>query len=142
MLSVCVSLLLVAACLRPPIFSSPPEIGPAFAQHYYTTFDSTRANLQTLYKDDSLLTFENEQFMGMQPIMTKLTTLQFQTVIHKTTTCDAQPCEDGILVMVTGDLAVDGNVTTPLKFAQTFFLKPTPEGSWYIKNDFFRLNYG
>ena len=45
-------------------------------------------------------------------------------------------------MMVTGDLAVDGNVTTPLKFAQTFFLKPTPEGSWYIKNDVFRLNYG
>ena len=49
------------------------EIGPAFAQHYYTTFDTNRANLQTLYKDGSLLTFENEQFMGMQAIMTKLT---------------------------------------------------------------------
>ena len=49
------------------------EIGPAFAQHYYTTFDSNRAALQTLYKDASLLTFEQEQFMGMQSIMTKLT---------------------------------------------------------------------
>ena len=49
------------------------EIGPAFASHYYNTFDSNRVNLQTLYKDGSLLTFENEQFMGMQSIMTKLT---------------------------------------------------------------------
>lgn len=49
------------------------EIGPAFAQHYYTTFDGNRAQLQTLYKENSLLTFENEQFMGMQAIMTKLT---------------------------------------------------------------------
>ena len=49
------------------------EIGPAFATHYYQQFDSNRVNLQTLYKDNSLLTFENEQFMGMQGIMTKLT---------------------------------------------------------------------
>merc|ERR1712216_114447 len=119
------------------------EIGPAFAQHYYTTFDTARVNLQTLYKDQSMLSFENEQFMGMQAIMTKLTTLQFQTVQHKITTCDAQPVTEGnaILVMVTGDLAVDGNVTTPLKFAQTFHLHPDG-ASWYIKHDMFRLNYG
>ena len=49
------------------------EIGKAFTTHYYQTFDATRVNLQTLYKEDSLMTFENEQFMGMQAIMTKLT---------------------------------------------------------------------
>ena len=36
---------------------------------------------------------------------------------------------------------VDGNVTTPIKFAQTFHLMPTAAGSWYIHNDIFRLNY-
>jgi len=118
------------------------EIGPAFAQHYYTTFDTNRVNLQTLYKEQSLLTFENEQFMGMQAIMTKLTTLQFQTVQHKITTCDPQPTPGGgILVMVTGDLCVDGNVATPLKYAQTFILMPDG-ASWYVHNDIFRLNYG
>ena len=80
--------------------------------------------------------------MGMQSIMTKLTTLQFQTVVHKITTCDPQPSPSGgILVMVTGDLAVDGNVSTPLKFAQMFHLMPDG-ASWYIHNDIFRLNYG
>ena len=49
------------------------EIGKAFTTHYYQMFDTTRVNLQTLYKEDSLMTFENEQFMGMQAIMTKLT---------------------------------------------------------------------
>ena len=49
------------------------EIGKAFAEHYYTTFDSNRVNLQTLYQDSSMLTLENEQFAGMQAIMTKLT---------------------------------------------------------------------
>ena len=60
-------------CIHSPRVRAPTEIGPAFAQHYYTTFDSNRAALQTLYKDASLLTFEQEQFMGMQSIMTKLT---------------------------------------------------------------------
>ena len=62
---------------------------------------------------------------------------------HKVTTCDSQPTPGGgVLVMVTGDLAVDGNVTTPLKFAQTFHLMTNPQGGWYVHNDLFRLNYG
>ena len=32
-----------------------------------------RSTLQSMYQDASMLTFENEQFMGMQAIMTKLT---------------------------------------------------------------------
>jgi len=116
------------------------EIGKAFTQHYYATFDGTRANLQTLYKDDSLLTFENEQFMGMQSIMTKLTTLQFTTVVHQVTTVDSQPTKDGgIVTFVTGKLVVDGGAN-PLNFAQVFILQPK-DNSWYIANDLFRLNY-
>ena len=57
------------ACLH----SARAEIGKAFTTHYYQTFDTARVNLQTLYTDQSMLTFENEQFMGMQSIMTKLT---------------------------------------------------------------------
>merc|ERR1712137_521908 len=49
------------------------DIGKAFVQHYYKEFDSNRINLQQLYKEPSMLTFENEQFMGMQTIMQKLT---------------------------------------------------------------------
>jgi len=118
------------------------EIGKAFVAHYYHTFDSNRPQLSSLYKDNSLMTFENEQFMGMQAIMTKLTTLSFQTVQHSTTSVDCQPTSfNGIIVFVTGNLAVDGNLTTPLKFGQSFVLMPTPEGSWYVHNDMFRLNY-
>ena len=36
-------------------------------------FDTQRVQLQTLYQEGSMLTFEGEQFMGMQAIMTKLT---------------------------------------------------------------------
>ena len=144
------------------------NIANAFVQHYYQLFDSNRAGLQSLFVDSSLMTFENEQFMGMQNIMTKLTvlllqvlgtlllqvlrlaglwhvyigvnigdvpmcrapqTLKFQTVAHKVTTNDAHPMQNsGIVIMVTGDLAVDGNGQTPLKFAEVRFSghRPTP----------------
>ena len=56
--------------------SRPPEIGKAFVNHYYSTFPhATRANLQTLFNDQSLLTWEgnpSQQFMGMANIMTHL----------------------------------------------------------------------
>jgi hypothetical protein len=143
------------------------EVGKAFATHYYQTFDTNRAALQTLYKDGSMLTFENDQFMGMQQIMTKLTvrappcpsaarprpaitvgcwraaqTLNFKTVQHQASTIDSQPTPTtpgGILTFVTGKLVVDGS-PNPLNFAQSFHLLPTPEGGWYIHNDLFRLN--
>ena len=55
---------------------SAAEIGKAFVNHYYSTFPhATRANLQTLFNDSSLLTWEgnpSQQFMGMTNIMTHL----------------------------------------------------------------------
>jgi len=119
------------------------DIGKAFINHYYTAFDTNRPTLQSLYKDVSMLSFEGEQFMGVQGIMTKLTTLQFTTVQHQPVTIDCQPGLDGtcIVIMVTGNLAVDGNTQTPIKFAQSFQLKDAGGGQWYIHNDIFRLNY-
>lgn len=38
----------------------------AFTEHYYTTFDTARANLAPLYQDQSLLTFEGQKFQGTQ----------------------------------------------------------------------------
>eukprot|EP00961_Rhodomonas_salina_P185381 2502825-Rhodomonas_salina.1 len=34
------------------------EVGKAFVAHYYNIFDTNRANLQGLYQDVSMLTFE------------------------------------------------------------------------------------
>mmetsp|Transcript_12660 Transcript_12660/g.38688 ORF Transcript_12660/g.38688 Transcript_12660/m.38688 type:complete len:127 (-) Transcript_12660:871-1251(-) len=117
------------------------EISKAFVQHYYQMFDTNRQALQGLYQDGSMLSFESEQFMGIQAIMTKLTTLKFNTVQHQVSTLDSQPTPSGgIICFVTGKLIVDGDAN-PLMFGQTFQLMPTPQGSWYIHNDLFRLNY-
>jgi len=124
----------------------PNQVASAFVNYYYRTFDTNRGTLASLYTQDSVLTFEGEFFRGAQAIQEKLVSLQFQTVVHKIHTMDAQMASptgqnQGIIVFVCGDLFVDGG-KNPIKFSQVFQLFPHPQGNWYVQNDIFRLNYG
>ncbi|KAF8738528.1 hypothetical protein AX14_011179 [Amanita brunnescens Koide BX004] len=118
-------------------------IAAQFTNFYYTTFDSDRSALASLYRDSSMLTFEGAPLQGTKAIVEKLTSLPFQKVEHKVTTLDAQPSSPttaSLIVSVTGLLLVDGG-ENPLQFSQVFHL--IPEGAtYYVFNDIFRLNYG
>ncbi|KAI0792826.1 nuclear transport factor 2 [Abortiporus biennis] len=120
------------------------SIAKQFTDFYYQTFDTNRAALQSLYRANSMLTFEGSQFAGVAGITEKLTSLPFEQVQHKVTTLDAQPSsttgESSLIVSVTGLLVVDGS-QNPLQFSQIFQLIPD-SGSYYVFNDIFRLNYG
>jgi hypothetical protein len=48
------------------------EVGKQFVQHYYNIFDTQRDQLATLYTEQSMLSYEGEQFLGVQGIMGKL----------------------------------------------------------------------
>lgn len=123
------------------------QVGEAFVNHYYQNFDSNRAGLGPLYRDNSMLTFEGDQFMGPAAIVQKLQGLPFQKVAHQVVTCDCQPVmaaqPNGIIVFVSGNLVVDDSPNA-MKFSQTFNLMPDPANpnSFYVHNDLFRLNYG
>ncbi|KAL4331633.1 hypothetical protein AHAS_Ahas13G0519600 [Arachis hypogaea] len=99
-------------------------LAKAFVEHYYTTFDNNRAGLVNLYQDSSMLTFEGQKIQGAQNIVAKLTSLPFNQCLHSITTVDCQPSSapNGMLVFM-------------------FHLLPTPQGSYYVSNDIFRLNY-
>lgn len=118
------------------------QIGQNFCQHYYNKFDSNRADLQSLYTAESMLTFEEESVIGVNDIMKKLLSLTFTKVRHVIVKADYQPnpFNNGVIVFVTGDLFIDDN-TNPLKFAQVFHLAPYCD-SYIIVNDMFRLNIG
>ncbi|XP_077982756.1 nuclear transport factor 2-like [Glandiceps talaboti] len=119
------------------VFAQFKEIGFAFANHYYITFDANRSNLRPLYAPSALLTFENDQFQGPDAIITKLTSLPFQVVKHVTTTVDCQPIDERtVLVFVVGQLKTDDD--PPHGFSQVFQLK-TDGNTWFIVNDMFRL---
>ncbi|KAJ4835922.1 Nuclear transport factor 2B [Turnera subulata] len=120
----------------------PDALAKAFVQHYYTTFDTSREQLAALYQEGSMLTFEGQQVLGSQNIVHKLTTLPFQQCQHSITTVDCQPSgpAGGWLVFVSGNLQLSGEAHA-LKFSQMFHLIPTQQGSFYVLNDIFRLNY-
>ena len=66
-----------------------------------------------MYSNESMLTYEAEQYLGAQQIMSKLNTLP--TLKHTIKTFDAQPTtNNGIVAFVTGELSIDGG--QPLAF--------------------------
>ncbi|OAL49491.1 nuclear transport factor 2 [Pyrenochaeta sp. DS3sAY3a] len=116
-------------------------IAKQFVEFYYKTFDENRAGLASLYKENSMLTFEAQGTQGSAAIVEKLQNLPFQQIQHRTDTIDAQPsAEDGILVLVTGALLLGGE-DKPMSFTQAFQLKGDGGGSFYVLNDVFRLVY-
>mmetsp|Transcript_60255 Transcript_60255/g.141953 ORF Transcript_60255/g.141953 Transcript_60255/m.141953 type:complete len:130 (+) Transcript_60255:57-446(+) len=122
------------------------QVGKAFVQHYYQTFDTNRAALASLYQDQSMFSWEGEKIQGAANIVAKLQALPFQQVAHQVTSMDCHPTAgDGVLVMVCGNLKVEGEAADrpPLKYSQAFVLSPIPGGGGYwVLNDMFRLNYG
>ncbi|KAI9013370.1 hypothetical protein CLU79DRAFT_394260 [Phycomyces nitens] len=118
-------------------------ISKNFIDYYYMFFDSDRQALASIYRDNSMLTFEGEQFAGKAAIIGKLTSLAFKQVRHNISTCDAQPgspTRPSIIVTVTGQLYIDEE-RNPQLFSQTFHLIPE-SGSYYVFNDIFRLILG
>ncbi len=87
------------------------------------------------------MTYEGEQFQGIQQILGKFTNMP--NIQHKIVTFDAQPSfNNGILTFVSGDLIIDGNQNQPIKFAHTFHLAVGGPAGYYCYNELFRLNYG
>ncbi|KAK3035072.1 hypothetical protein RJ639_032574 [Escallonia herrerae] len=118
-------------------------VGRAFVDHYYNLFDSDRVSLSSLYHPTSMLSFEGQKVQGVDEICSKLKSLPFGQCHHVISTVDTQPSPfpGGIMVLVSGSLHLPGE-DHPLRFSQMFHLIPIPEGSFFVQNDVFRLNYG
>jgi hypothetical protein len=86
---------------------TPARAPQAFLQYYYGLFESNRAQLATLYQEQSLLTFEGQKFQGAQAIGGKLSQLPFAQCKVNAGTMDFQPSiSGGIIVFVTGSILV------------------------------------
>jgi len=91
----------------------------------------------SLFSDQSMLTFEGEQFMGQQPIYGKLSS--FGKVAHQIKTLDVQPTNNnGILAFVSGELSIDDG--QPMMFTEVFHLQQGGSQGYFVLNDIFRLN--
>lgn len=141
------------------------QIGQQFVQTYYTTFDTNRPALSTLYvcsflsfffsltqyfsrfvlfhpiskpqQPQSMLTMGNKQHVGPQAVLECLQALGGKTS-HQVEALDCQPtARGGVLVVVTGKISIDD--APPMNFNQTFQLFPVGSG-YCILNDIFSLN--
>lgn len=119
------------------------EVAKAFVDHYYNMFDNSRPNLPALYDSSSVMSFEGQKIEGAHNISLKLANLPFHQCKHYVGTIDCQSSgvPGGIIVFVSGSLQLPGE-EHHLRFSQMFHLVPTTEGSFYVHNDIFRLNYG
>ncbi|GJC81251.1 nuclear transport factor 2 [Colletotrichum tofieldiae] len=116
--------------------------GKQFIEFYYNQFDSDRKGLASLYREQSMLTFESASSLGVNSIVEKLSSLPFVKVKHQVTTLDAQPTlEGGIIILVTGQLLVDEE-QRPMNYTQAFQLLRDPSGNYFVFNDIFKLVYG
>ena len=119
------------------------EIGQAFVEHYYSTFDEDRSELGPLYTNESMLSFEGDGIMGANDIVQYLVELKFETVKHVVNTMDVQPsASGGLIVFVSGNLYVDHHLEEepkPINFAQVFQLMEAGD-TFVVANDLFRLN--
>ena len=62
-------------------------VGQQFCEHYYKTFNQSRQDLSGLYTSDSMLTYENESYKGVNDIMEKFGGMP--KMEHKIDTFDA-----------------------------------------------------
>ncbi|TQS38888.1 hypothetical protein Golomagni_00602 [Golovinomyces magnicellulatus] len=121
-----------------------------FTQVYYNQFDIDRKQLDFLYRENSMLTFESTSVQGAKAIAEKLSSLPFQKVKHAISTLDAQPSGPNgeILILVTGQLLLTrgemqvDDEERAINYSQAFQLFPDGPGQYYVFNDIFKLVFG
>ncbi|MFI5774740.1 nuclear transport factor 2 family protein [Streptomyces sp. NPDC051658] len=119
----------------------------AFVGHYFRSFDNydARDSLASLYRPESMLTWEGNQIQGASDIIAQLKKPELKAVKTQITSSDAQPgANNSVVVLVTGNLAIDNAFDKPMHFTRTFILAPIPgqPGGFFIYNDIFRLILG
>ncbi|XP_059164444.1 nuclear transport factor 2-like [Physella acuta] len=117
-------------------------IGKQFVEQYYAVFDNkdTRSQVAVMYHPaNALLTFEGQQFHGINAIAEKMKNIPIDNMFRQITTIDCQPTIDGgVLVNVIGQLKNNSEHDKVMGFSQTFVLKPA-DNSFFIFHDIFRL---
>ena len=108
------------------------DIGLQFLQAFF----SQNANISNFYGNDSILTFEAENFIGKDEIVGKLKNLQVNTIPKN---YSVQPSVNGILIYFAGMFQIAGE-QNQMPFTRVIFLANS-NGSYYIKNDIYKVTF-
>ena len=100
-------------------------------------FNKGPVDYSIYYGNDSVLTFESDVYFGASNITAKLQSLNVTTTF---THCDIQPGVTGILLLISGAICLQGE-TNHLPFMRVMYLAQK-NGSYYIKNDVYKITFG
>ena len=109
------------------------DIGLQFLQAFF----QPNADIGNFYGNDSILTFESENLIGKEEIVAKLKNLQVSTIPKN---YSVQPSLNGILIYFSGMFQIAGE-QNQMPFTRCIFLAHN-NGSYYIKNDIYKVTFG
>ena len=109
------------------------NIGLQFLQAFF----QKGADISNFYGNDSILTFESEVLIGKEEIVSKLKNLSVNTI---PTNYSVQPSVNGILIYFSGSFQIAGE-QNQMPFTRCIFLAHN-NGSYYIKNDIYKVTFG
>ena len=109
------------------------DIGLQFLQAFF----QPNADIANFYGNDSILTFESENLIGKEEIVAKLKNLQVSTIPKN---YSVQPSLNGILIYFSGMFQIVGE-QNQMPFTRCIFLAHN-NGSYYIKNDIYKVTFG
>ena len=109
------------------------DIGLQFLQAFF----NQNADISNFYGNDSILTFEKENLIGKDEIVGKLKNLQVNTIPKD---YSVQPSVNGILIYFSGMFQIVGE-QNQMPFTRCIFLANN-NGSYYIKNDIYKVTFG
>ena len=115
-------------------YDTAKSIGEQFLNAF---FNKGPIDYSIYYGNDSVLTFESDVYFGASNITAKLQSLN---VITTFTHCDIQPGVTGILLLISGAICLQGE-TNHLPFMRVMYLAQK-NGSYYIKNDVYKITFG
>ena len=112
-------------------------VGKCFAHQYYQWLSSNFENLRTVYRTNSLVTWNGEQIVGGDSLLGKLRAMNYKRAIVLNE-IDCHPvAPDNVLVVVQGELKFEGEAHS-LTFNDSFFLKHD-QGGWFVQNQLSRI---
>ena len=115
-------------------YDTAKSIGEQFLNAF---FNKGPVDYSIYYGNDSVLTFESDVYFGASNITANLQSLNVTTTF---THCDIQPGVTGILLLISGAICLQGE-TNHLPFMRVMYLAQK-NGSYYIKNDVYKITFG
>lgn len=111
-----------------------------FCKFYYDKYDNNFDELRSIYTDESLFTYLDEEIIGFSDYKNRIKSYGIYKFIHYNISPTAQPVGNKTLIIsVTGNIRVNYNPTT-YKFSEVIMLQREKySNNYFVYNTIFKL---